>query len=220
MQNHRLDQPMPGAPPAYLANGLVGLRVPQVPLPQGTALVNGFVGLSPEKGHEEYAAAPYPVGADLALGGVWLSARPDLARFVSQEYDFACGELRSAFEFAAPAGTARVEVLTFCSRTQPTLVVQQLAVTVDRPCQLILQAHLDQRGLAGSLGERCLPAKHTDAILRWVSRGGLSSVGAAYASEFIGEGLERRRRNDYGHEQDLELTQYVVATQPGPRFSR
>ncbi len=100
MRTHRIEKPMPGCQPAYLANGLVGLRIPQIPLPQGTALVNGFVGLSPETGHEQCGDAPYPVGADIAIGGVWLSDRPDLAAFVSQEYDFACGELRSAFTFA------------------------------------------------------------------------------------------------------------------------
>ena len=100
MKTHRIEERLPGAQPAYVANGLVGLRIPQIPLPHGTALVNGFVGLSPEKSHEEYADAPYPVGADIAIGGVWLSNRPDLAVFVSQEYDFACGELRSNWAWA------------------------------------------------------------------------------------------------------------------------
>ena len=80
MHTHRIEHPLPGAQPAYLANGLIGLRIPQIPLPQGTALVNGFVGLAPETGHEQYAPAPYPVGADLALGGVWLSDQPQPRR--------------------------------------------------------------------------------------------------------------------------------------------
>jgi hypothetical protein len=228
MHTHRIEKPLPGAQPAYLANGLVGLRVPQIPLPRGTALVNGFVGQAPETGHEEYAPAPYPVGADLALGdaglsggwpyGTWLSDQPHLATFVSQECDFACGELRSVFRFAAAGATATVEVLTLCSRTQPTLVLQEIAVTVDRPCKLTLQAHIDQRGLPGSLGDRCMPGKHADGILCWVGRNGLSSVGVAYASEFVGEDLDRRRRNDYGHEQDMELTDYSVAARPGKRY--
>ena len=81
MRKHRIEKPIPGAQPAYLANGLIGLRVGQIPLLQGAALVNGFVGLSPEKGNEEYADAPYPAGADIAIDGVWLSNRPDLATF-------------------------------------------------------------------------------------------------------------------------------------------
>jgi len=112
MTSHQLETPLPGAPEAYLANGLIGLRIPQIPLLGGTALVNGFVGLSPEKRTEESAPAPYPVGADLQLDGVWLSARPDLARFVGQEYDFSCGELRSRLDFAVGAATVRVEVVT------------------------------------------------------------------------------------------------------------
>lgn len=218
MKTHRIAHGTPGYQPAYLANGLVGLRVGQIPMPQGTALVNGFVGLSPEKGHEEYAEAPYPVGADIALEGVWLSERPDLAGLQGQEYDFACGELRSRFAYSVKGITAAVEVLTFCSRTQPTLTLQEIVVTVDRPCSLTMQAHVDQRGLSGTLGYRCMPGKYADAILRWDARAGLSTVGAAYASEFIGEGLERRRRNDYGHEEDLELTQYFIAAQPDKHY--
>jgi len=219
MKTHRIEQPLPGAQPAYLANGLIGLRVPQLPLPQGTALVNGFVGLSPEVGTEQYAPAPYPVGADLGLDGLMLSDHPHRAAFVSQEVDFACGELRSVFTYAGANATATVEVLTFCSRTQPALVLQEMAVTVDKPCKLTLQAHIDPRGLPGALGERVMPGKYADGILRWESRGGLASVGAAYASDFVGEDLESRRRNDFGHERDMELTQYHVAAKPGRRYT-
>ena len=65
MQLHTIHHHHPGLAPAYLSNGMIGLRVPGIPLPGGTALVNGFCGLSPEKHSEEYAPAPYPVGADL-----------------------------------------------------------------------------------------------------------------------------------------------------------
>ncbi len=218
MHTHKLEKNMPGAQAAYLANGLIGLRIPQIPLPQGTSLVNGFVGLSPEVGTEQYAPAPYPLGADIGLDGLMLSDNPHRAAFVRQEYDFACGELCSVFKYAGANAAATVEVLTFCSRTQPALALQEVAVTVDKPCKLVLQAHLDQRGLPGSLCERVMPDKYADGILRWQSRGGLSSVGAAYHSQFVGENLEQRRRNDFGHEQDMELTQYHVAAQPGKRY--
>lgn len=219
MQSRRIERRTMGVPEAYLANGLVGLRIGQIPLPHGAALVNGFVGLSPEKGSEEYAEAPFPVGADIEIDGVWLSERPDLAAFHEQEYDFARGELRSRFDFRVGDHAAHVDVLTFCSRTQPTLTLQQLTVTVDRPCRLTLQAHIDPRTLAGTLGYRCMPGRHQDAVLRWDARGGLSSVGAACASEFIGDDLECRRRNDYGHEEDLQLTHYSINARPGRHYA-
>lgn len=218
MKTHRIEKAQPGAQPAYLANGLIGLRIPQIPLPQGTALANGFVGLSAETAHEQYADAPFPVGADLAIGGIWLSDQPHLASFGSQECDFSCGELHSAFRFAAAGAVASVEVLTFCSRSLPTVVLQEIAVSVDRPCKLTLQAHLDQRGLPGSLGDRCMLGQPVDGVLRWVARGGLTSVGAAYASEFLSDDLERRVCNDYGHEEDMQLTRYVVAATLGKRY--
>lgn len=46
VQTHRIEKPMPGAQRAYLARGLIGLRISKSPLPQGTALVNGFSGLA------------------------------------------------------------------------------------------------------------------------------------------------------------------------------
>ena len=92
MKTYPLDSVTPGQPPAYLANGLVGLRVAPIPLLGGTALVNGFCGVSPEISSDEYAAAPYPVGADFYTGDFWLSTRTDLARFRRQAYDFSWPE--------------------------------------------------------------------------------------------------------------------------------
>ena len=214
MQCHKLHDYRPGYAPAYLANGLLGLRVGGIPLLQGTALVNGFFGVSPEKQTEEYAPAPYPVGADLALDGAWLSARPESAEFCAQEYDFSCGELRSRFDFHAGEQTAHVEVLTFCSRTRPTLACQEITISVDRPGKLTVQAHLDPRGLMGQMRYRVMPARGCDGVLLWESRGGLSTVGAAYRSEFSGDGAARRR-NDFGHEEDRQLTQYTLDAVPG-----
>src|SRR6185503_12237945 len=104
------------------------------------------------------------------------------------------------------------------SRTQPTLALQQISVEVDQPTSLVLQANLDPRGLMGRLAYRCMPAKVQEAVLQWESRGGLSSVGAAYLTEFVGDDLMKRRRNDYGHEQDMQLTEYHVDAKPGKRY--
>ena len=224
MKTHVLNLFEPGGEPAYVSNGMVGLRVPALPFPRGTALVNGLMGVSPEKGLEEIAEAIYPVGADLAINGVWLSEKPACAQFRQQRHDFACGELHSVFDFAADGVVAHVETLLFCSRTAPTVTLQETVVTVDKPCTLTLQAHLDPRGVAGRLRKCVRPGnaasptpRDVDGFLLWETREALATLGAGYACEYEGDGLQARRRNDYGHEEDMLLTQFAIAARPGGR---
>jgi hypothetical protein len=56
--------------PAYLSNGIIGLRVRTMPLAAGMALLNGYTGRHHERKIEAAAVAPYPVAADLGLNGV------------------------------------------------------------------------------------------------------------------------------------------------------
>ena len=53
--------------PAYVANGLVGLRIGGNPFVGGTALLNGFVGKHELEQVEGYAPAPYPSAATCSL---------------------------------------------------------------------------------------------------------------------------------------------------------
>ena len=64
-----------------------------------------------------------------------------------QTHDFACGELRSRFFFAVDGAEARGEVLTYCSRTRPTLALQEVVMEVDRRCELALGVAVDPAGL-------------------------------------------------------------------------
>jgi hypothetical protein len=77
--------------PAYLSNGLVGVRVNENPLRAGMTLVSGFSGNRPFRHIEAAAVAPYPVAADIALGGVWMSDFPHRVRVQSQEYNIGAG---------------------------------------------------------------------------------------------------------------------------------
>ena len=79
--------------PAYVSNGLIGLRVRDVPLTAGMAVVSGFAGEHPERHIEAIAAAPYPLAGDLAVNAVWLSDQPHQVQDLEQSYDFATGEL-------------------------------------------------------------------------------------------------------------------------------
>ena len=62
--------------PAYLSNGVIGLRVPRIPLVDGVAIVSGFAGVHPVDGVESFAQAPYPVAAELTIDDVTLSGHP------------------------------------------------------------------------------------------------------------------------------------------------
>jgi len=213
----------PEYPPAYVSNGLVGLRVGPIPLLGGVALVNGYVGANAEERMESVEGAPYPVGADILVGRVWLSQRPDLAVFKEQTYDFSCGELRSRFDFKVDATTARVEVVTFCSRTQPSLTLQQVSVTVDRPCHLALRGFLETGGLAGrclrreTISAHRIEATVVDGCLHWESRGGLASCGAAFWTRFLGDDQAKSARNFWGYENGI-YKEYSVSAQPGKTY--
>ncbi len=204
----------PAFQPSYLANGLVGLRIGSNPLVGGKALLNGFVGRQATVSHEGYNPAPYPLGGNVIVGTDQMLQRPDLLRFVEQSYDFSCGELTTRLHFAAENAGVDVEILTFCSRTLPPVAAQELRLTVDRPCRLTFEARMDPQGLPGRplLAERLRWC--ADAVLWWEGRGKLSSCGAAYDCEFLGADATVRR-NDWGLEQDMQLTAFAVEARPG-----
>jgi protein-glucosylgalactosylhydroxylysine glucosidase len=58
--------------PAYLSNGLIGLRVRDVPLLAGMSIISGLSGEDPERQIEAKAPSPYPVAADICISGIWL----------------------------------------------------------------------------------------------------------------------------------------------------
>src|SRR5690242_16670830 len=60
----------PGTLPAYLSNGLIGLRVGHLPLRYGVAMLSGFEGLDPETRVEASARVPYPLAGDIRIGEV------------------------------------------------------------------------------------------------------------------------------------------------------
>ena len=88
--------------PAYLSNGLVGVRVGQIPLLDGVCVVNGLVERDPVEDGEGFARAPYPFAGDLQVDGHALTSNSGQARFLEQAYDFGCGELHTT---AAVNGT-------------------------------------------------------------------------------------------------------------------
>jgi trehalose/maltose hydrolase-like predicted phosphorylase len=188
--------------PAYLSNGVIGLRVGRVPQREGSCVVNGLAALHPVDKVEGFAQAPYPIGGDLEIDGLQVSALPEHVRFIEQRYDFSCGELTTRFSFSVEELVVTIEVLVFCSRSQPSLVVQEVRLTANRECDVRLSAGVDPHGIAGHALARETRTPGTDEMvvdgsLLWECNGALSTCGAAYITRFEGvDGAERKRELD------------------------
>jgi protein-glucosylgalactosylhydroxylysine glucosidase len=89
----------PAAAPAYVSNGLVGLRVEQLPLSSSIAIVSGHCGVDPQTGVESFSPAPYPVAGDVTVDGVSMRHAAGAVRLIEQSYDFSCGELTTRLRF-------------------------------------------------------------------------------------------------------------------------
>jgi protein-glucosylgalactosylhydroxylysine glucosidase len=177
--------------PAYIANGLIGLRVPRIPFQRGTAMVNGFAGIDVNDGVEGFARVPFPLGADIQVDGVWLTNATHLVRFVEQRYDFGRAELTTELEFRVHDITARIEILQFCSHTEPTVVAMELRVSVDRATDLAMSGGIDPTGVPGSPTYADSPVGREtptppDALMVWTSPGDIARCGIAYRTELLG----------------------------------
>ena len=208
--------------PAYISNGLIGLRVREIPLLAGVASVSGLSGVDPVSQIIGSPYAPYPLAGDIQLGGLSLSQVGHLARFVEQAYDFSCGELTSRFEFGVPGGAlAQIEVLTFCSRTRPMLVLQETRIVLDAAEDVVLSAIVDPDGIAGSWDRRWteVPGEKTDLVdgaLSWKTFGDVATMGVAYSSEFVSAAEATRSR---ANESQAPLaTHYAFRAEAGRRY--
>jgi len=206
--------------PAYVANGLLGLRVRPMALRAGMALISGYSGEHPERRIEAAANAPYPLAADVRFGRAWLSDADGAVSGLEQDYDFATGELTSRFRVGLAGRGATVEVITFCSRADPTLACQQVTITCDEGGDLGLRAALDARGADGRLlrETRATPGEDTpsvDGTLLWQSGGGLSTCGLAYVTSVEGGRFEDAVRPAFQYSQfRSEFTGRATAGRP------
>lgn len=170
--------------PAYLSNGVIGLRVRDNPPTAGLAVVSGLVGRHPERDIEAAAPAPYPLALDIRLDGVWLSNAPQAMTVVDQRYDFSTAEVTTRLVFKPKERRLDIEVVTFCSRDHPTLACQRTTFRLDGLAQLVLRPMIDARGVEGRAlaYERQTPGEEEpacDGSLLWETAGGLSTCGLA-----------------------------------------
>lgn len=184
--------------------------------------MGGLASIQPVDEVEGFARGPYPVSGDVQLGPHQLSRVPELAHLLEQRYDFAAGELHTRFAFSTPDGSAHVEVVTFCSRTSPAVVLQEVAVTVDRPLTLVLTGSVNHEGVPGRMLERSTQTPGTDqpvcdGWMLWETRGGLSTCGTAFVTSFTGPGSVERSLERFDETAPLR-TKYKVDAQPGARY--
>ncbi|MGN6515334.1 MAG: glycoside hydrolase family 65 protein [Rhizomicrobium sp.] len=205
--------------PAYLSNGVIGLRVRPNPLLAGMALVSGFSGLHPERKIEAAANAPYPLAGDIALDGVWMSDAPTCCAAVTQAYDFSCGELTSRLRFEVGDIAADIKILTFCCRHQPTLLVQEIQIATNTACDMKLRAIVAAKDIPGKLLARTFstpgePGRNFDGSIAWQSLGGYAQCGIAYLTELLGAaGAEPKRSKT-----DLLRTEYGFRAKAGRTY--
>jgi hypothetical protein len=217
-----LTEYRPSYQPAYLANGLVGLRVGRIPLLDGICIVNGLIETDPVEDGEGFARAPYPLWGDVEVDGHSLGAHPEQAAFVEQAYDFGAGELRTRFVHRPGRAGAHVDHLCFCSRTLPTLVVHELRVSVDAECRLVLSGGLNPTGISGRWVSRrtATPGTDTpvvDGLMEWATSGDLATCGAAYSTTFAGAARVRRQVDDIDTRAPMR-TSYAFSARPGQTY--
>lgn len=208
--------------PAYLSNGLLGLRVGKIPLVEGLCMVNGLVERDPVEDGEGFARAPYPLWGDVEVNGHALTWHPDQATLVEQAYDFSCGELRTRFIFKPESTAATVDVLVFCSRSLPTTVVQEVRVEVDAECDLVLCGGLNPAGITGQWLSRRTQTPGTDTpvvdgLMEWETSGSMSSCGAAYVTTLEGAEAVRRWVDDIDRRAPLR-TSHAFRALPGRTY--
>ena len=192
---------LPGYLPAYLSNGVVGLRAGRIPPLDGLAILNGFAGVDPTSGVESFARVPYPLAGGVEIDDLRLS---EVARDVvleRQAYDFSCGELHTRLRFDTDRTRASIETVTFCSRTLPSLVLQEMTLRVDRACDASMRCGIDHLGVLGTFKDRRTePRTGGDDVsgsLLWESYGALAHAGEAYGAQFLGaEATEEKDQSD------------------------
>ena len=208
--------------PAYISNGLIGLRVRDVPLLAGMSMISGLSGEDPERKIEAKAPSPYPLAADICISGVLALRNSACRKPNGTRYDFSSAELSTQLPFEAKGIKAQIDVLTFCSRTAPSLVLQEISVAVDGPCELIMRAMIDTRGVPGHWLRRRAdtPGEEvaaTDGILLWGTLGKISSCGISYATQLLGATSAERPQVKWA-DQVPPATNYSFRAHAGRRY--
>ncbi|MES1258938.1 MAG: hypothetical protein ABUS51_10925 [Acidobacteriota bacterium] len=168
------------ADPAYLSNGLIGIRPGPVPLLPAPAYTAGFVYPHPQYQVECLSPAPYPLTTDIRVNGISILDRPETARPQSQRLDMNTGELTSHFVIEGGGARLNVHVLQFASRSVPSVLGQQIQLEPAGPLRIEIAPSLSFKGIPGTLSNTALPERaETEGAVLFHSSANLSHLGLA-----------------------------------------
>jgi trehalose/maltose hydrolase-like predicted phosphorylase len=167
--------------PAYLSNGMVGIRPGPNPLARSQTCVSGFVFAHVPYGMESLSPAPYPLETDVRINGVSLLKHTDLLHILRQTLDTSCGELTTKMVFNSANGLRLdMEVLQFASRSVPALICQEIQVTASGDSSIEFVSKIDTEGVPGHLYlDQAPEGTQIDLVVGFESGGNLSKLGAA-----------------------------------------
>ena len=171
--------------PAYLSNGLIGIRPGTNPLARAQTCVSGFVFSHPAYRMETISPAPYPLETDIRVNGIGLLDHPELYKIQRQSLDMASGELLTEAAFVTGDGmTARLEILQFASRSVPSLLCQEICITTSQEVDIEIMAVIDHRNVPGSRFLTEAPERTPiEMVAGFESEGALSKLGVAVLLE-------------------------------------
>jgi protein-glucosylgalactosylhydroxylysine glucosidase len=171
----------PASDPAYISNGLVGIRPGDNPLSPAQTCVAGFVFIHPEFQVESLSPAPYPLTTDIRINGISVLDSPERSVLTKQHLNMANGELTTEFTFTASAlCSATITVCQCASRTEPSLLLQRIAIEASAAGQLEITPQITTDGIPGQIvREGALFGGRADCALLFRSLGDLSQLGIA-----------------------------------------
>ena len=193
--------------PAYLSNGMIGIRPGPNPLAAGPTAVSGYVYMHPVHRVECLAQAPYPLATDVVAGEASLLRQADRVTTRRQTLDMATGELITEMDFEPRPGLhIAISVLQFASRSTPSLLCQEITLASDTPIGLRVLPQIVTEGIPGRTLEGAVPqgTREIDAALLLGSGSAPRQVGIALA--LLADPVFRR---------DGEALTYVAEAAPG-----
>jgi hypothetical protein len=167
--------------PAYLSNGLIGIRPGPNPLAKARTQVSGFVFSHVPFQIESLSPAPYPLETDIRINGISSLKHSELVRIQRQTLDMSCGELATEMTFAPGNGvTLNIQDLQFASRSVPCLLCQELQVSSSARAEIEFVLRIDHEGRPGQVYLAEPPERsRIDLVSGFVSGGNLSKLGIA-----------------------------------------
>src|SRR5256885_1190852 len=180
--------------PAYLSNGLIGIRLGPNPLARAQTCVSGFVFAHIPYRVGSLSPAPCPLETDIQVKQLSLLKHPDLVKIRRQTLDTSCGELFTELVFAAGSGVrCNIEVVKFASRSVPSLLCQEIRLTSSAETEIEFVAAIDSNAVTGRTYLTQPPVRtEIDLVSGFESEGNLSKLGVAVSIMTPGESVRRQ----------------------------